>query len=386
MKVFVVAGEASGDRLGADLMRGLRHLVSDVSFRGVAGPEMQSEGLDSLFDMSELSVMGLAEVLPKYFALKRRLHKTVAEVLAWKPDILITIDSPDFCLRVARAVRSADPRIRTCHYVAPSVWAWRAGRAKKMASYIDHVLALLPFEPPYMEAEGMACDFVGHPIAAQAPITSKQIAQFQADFNLDTALKSLVILPGSRASEIKRLLPVFCEVLSQPCFGKFQLIFPTLPHLAPLLQAEISALPQEKRLITGSGHSAKAAAEERLVAYSAATAALAASGTVSLELAAAGTPMVIAYDMGLVSRLVIGSMLKIDTVTLVNLVSENRAVPEFIGKNCKAERIAPALQHILTAPTAQQEAIEATMTRLGRGDPDLHYRAARAVLTGLGRA
>jgi lipid-A-disaccharide synthase len=145
-------------------------------------------------------------------------------------------------------------------------------------------------------------------------------------------------------------------------------------------------LPQEKLLITGSGHSAKAAAEERLVAYSAATAALAASGTVSLELAAAGTPMVIAYDMGLISRLVIGSMLKIDTVTLVNLVSETRAVPEFIGKNCTAERIALALQHILTAPTAQQEAIEATMTRLGRGDPDLHYRAARAVLTGLERA
>ena len=150
MKVFVVAGEASGDRLGADLMRGLRHLVPDVNFRGVSGPEMQSEGLDSLFDMSELSVMGLAEVLPKYFSLKRRLDQTVAEVLAWKPDILITIDSPDFCLRVARAVRSADPRIRTCHYVAPSVWAWRAGRAKRMAGSIDHVLALLPFEPPYI--------------------------------------------------------------------------------------------------------------------------------------------------------------------------------------------------------------------------------------------
>jgi lipid-A-disaccharide synthase len=385
VKVFVVAGEASGDRLGADLLRGLRHLVPDVSFRGVAGPEMQSEGLGSLFDMSELSVMGLAEVLPKYFALKRRLDQTVSEVLAWSPDILITIDSPDFCLRVARAVRTADPRIRTCHYVAPSVWAWRAGRAKKMARYIDHVLALLPFEPPYMEAEGMACDFVGHPIAAQTPITSKQIAQFQADFNLDPARESLVILPGSRASEIKRLLPIFCEVLSQPCFAEFQLIFPTLPHLAPLLQAEIGALPQDKRLVTGSGHSAAAAAEERLVAYSAATSALAASGTVSLELAAAGTPMVIAYDMGLISRLVIGSMVKIDTVTLVNLVSETRAVPEFIGKDCKAKRIAPALQQILKAPSAQVQAIEATMTRLGRRDPDLRYRAARAVLTGLGR-
>ena len=347
---------------------------------------MQSEGLDSLFDMAELSVMGLAEVLPKYFALKRRLDQTVAEVLAWKPDILVTIDSPDFCLRVARAVRAADPSIRTCQYVAPSVWAWRPGRAKKMAAYIDHVLALLPFEPPYMQAEGMACDFVGHPVAAQAAVTSKQIAQFQADFGLDPARRSLVVLPGSRASEIKRLLPIFCKVVAQPYFAEFQLIFPTLPHLEPLLRAEIDALAQDTVLVTGAGLTAADAAEQRLVAYGAATAALAASGTVSLELAAAGTPMVIAYDMGFISRMVIGAMLKIDTVTLVNLVSETRAVPEFIGKDCKAERIAPALQQILDAPDAQAQAIKTTMTRLGRGDPELPYRAARAaraVLRGL---
>ena len=383
MKLFLLAGEASGDRLGAELMRGLRQLKPDVRFRGIAGPEMQSEGLDSLFDMAELSVMGLAEVLPKYFALKRRLDQTVAEVLAWKPDILVTIDSPDFCLRVARAVRAADPSIRTCHYVAPSVWAWRPGRAKKMAAYIDHVLALLPFEPPYMQAEGMACDFVGHPVAAQAAVTSKQIAQFQADFGLDPARRSLVVLPGSRASEIKRLLPIFCKVVAQPYFAEFQLIFPTLPHLEPLLRAEIDALAQDTVLVTGAGLTAADAAEQRLVAYGAATAALAASGTVSLELAAAGTPMVIAYDMGFISRMVIGAMLKIDTVTLVNLVSETRAVPEFIGKDCKAERIAPALQQILDAPDAQVQAIKTTMTRLGRGDPELPYRAARAVLRGL---
>ena len=383
MKLFLLAGEASGDRLGAELMRGLRQLKPDVRFRGIAGPEMQSEGLNSLFDMAELSVMGLAEVLPKYFALKRRLDQTVAEVLAWKPDVLVTIDSPDFCLRVARAVRAADPSIRTCHYVAPSVWAWRPGRAKKMAAYIDHVLALLPFEPPYMQAEGMACDFVGHPVAAQAAVTSKQIAQFQADFGLDPARRSLVVLPGSRASEIKRLLPIFCKVVAQPYFAEFQLIFPTLPHLEPLLRAEIDALAQDTVLVTGAGLTAADAAEQRLVAYGAATAALAASGTVSLELAAAGTPMVIAYDMGFISRMVIGAMLKIDTVTLVNLVSETRAVPEFIGKDCKAERIAPALQQILDAPDAQAQAIKTTMTRLGRGDPELPYRAARAVLRGL---
>ena len=160
MKVFIVAGESSGDRLGADLMRGLQKAVPGVEFQGVAGPEMQVQGVDSLFDMSELSVMGLVEIIPKYLGLKRRLAQTVGAALIWEPDVLITIDSPDFCLRVAKAVHSADPSIKTVHYVAPTVWAWRPKRARQMSQFIDHVLALFPFEPPYMEAEGIECDFV----------------------------------------------------------------------------------------------------------------------------------------------------------------------------------------------------------------------------------
>ena len=384
LKCYIIAGELSGDKLGASLIDGLIEVTNkNVSFSGVGGPLMESAGFNSLFKMSDLSLMGLIEIIPKIPMLISRIKLTANSLISQNPDVLITIDSPDFCMRVAKKVRNALPNLKIIHYVAPSVWAWRPGRAKKMAAYIDHVLALLPFEPPYMQAEGMACDFVGHPVAAQAAVTSKQIAQFQADFGLDPARRSLVVLPGSRASEIKRLLPIFCKVVAQPYFAEFQLIFPTLPHLEPLLRAEIDALAQDTVLVTGAGLTAADAAEQRLVAYGAATAALAASGTVSLELAAAGTPMVIAYDMGFISRMVIGAMLKIDTVTLVNLVSETRAVPEFIGKDCKAERIAPALQQILDAPDAQAQAIKTTMTRLGRGDPELPYRAARAVLRGL---
>ena len=218
MKIFILAGEASGDRLGAALMQGLQKAVPVVEFQGVAGPEMQMQGINSLFDMSELSVIGLAEILPKYMGLRRLLAQTVDAVLVWKPDVLITIDSPDFCLRVAKAVRAANPSIRTVHYVAPTVWAWRPKRARKMAQFIDHVLALFPFEPPYMEAEGMACDFVGHPITAMPPATKTKIAEFQCSVGLDAMRSALVILPGSRRSEVQRLLPVFCEVLSAPFF------------------------------------------------------------------------------------------------------------------------------------------------------------------------
>jgi lipid-A-disaccharide synthase len=383
VKVFMVAGEASGDRLGAALIKGLCLNVPEIEFQGVAGPEMQSHGINSLFDMSELSVMGVSEILPKYRGLKRRLSQTVAAVLKFKPDVLITIDSPDFCLRVAEAVRSADPSVRTVHYVAPTVWAWRPNRAKKMAGFIDHVLALFPFEPTYMKAEGMDCDFVGHPIAAMPKVSSKQVTEFQELIGLDPNRPALVILPGSRHSEIQRLLPVFCNTLSQLDFANLQLIFPTLPHLAALVRDHIQILSQDCFVVTGEGLSANEAAEQRLVAFSAAKAALAASGTVSLELAAAGTPMVIAYNLGLLSRLIIGAMLRVDTVTLVNLVSNTRDVPEFIGKHCRADLIATALIKVLADPHSQDHAMRRTMELLGSGDTALANRAAKAVLARL---
>ncbi len=168
--------------------------------------------------------MGLAEILPKYIGLKRRLSQTVNAVLKFKPEILITIDSPDFCLRIAKAVRAADPTIRTVHYVAPTVWAWRPKRAKKMAKFIDHVLALFPFEPSYMEAEGMACDFVGHPVADMPEVVPKQVAEFQELIGLDPNRPALVVLPGSRHSEIHRLLRLRLRYLFRSCFGSLYLL------------------------------------------------------------------------------------------------------------------------------------------------------------------
>lgn len=373
LRVFVVAGEPSGDRLGGALMSGLKHEAPEVAFDGIGGPLMQSQGLASLFPMEELSLMGIAEILPKYRHLKRRIRETAEAVIAAKPDVLITIDSPDFSLRVARLVKAASD-IRTVHYVAPTVWAWRPGRAAKMAQIIDHVLALFPFEPPYMEAEGMLCDFVGHPVATTQPATPDEMAALGLDGPV------MAVLPGSRRSEIERLSHSFVAAMNEANLPH-RVVIPTLPHLADRVGALFEDV--DPILVGHDIDDPDAAARQRFVAMSQADVALAASGTVSLELAAARTPMVIAYDMSWLSRQIIGRMLRTDTVTLVNLVSETRVVPEFIGAACLPDAIATGLVDVTAHPQAQMHALETTMQRLGQGGEDPGLRAACAVLRAL---
>ena len=203
LRVFLLAGEPSGDRLGAALMEGLQQLVPDVRFDGVGGPLMQAKGLTSRFPMEELSVMGIAEVLPKYRHLKRRIRETADAVIATQPDVMITIDSPDFSLRLAKLVKAELPDLHTIHYVAPSVWAWRPERAAKMARVIDQVLALLPFEPPFMEAEGMRCDFVGHPAATFSRPGAEEQSSMRAELGLGDE-PTVAVMPGSRSGELAR--------------------------------------------------------------------------------------------------------------------------------------------------------------------------------------
>ena len=378
MRVFIIAGEASGDRLGAALMAGLKHLES-VEFQGVGGPLMEAEGLSSQFPMEELSVMGIVEVLPKYFHLKRRIREVAEAILAAKPDVVISIDSPDFCLRVAKIVK-AQSGIRTVHYVAPSVWAWRAGRAAKMGRVIDHVLALLPFEPPLMEAAGMECDFVGHPVVSEPQASAAEVAAFRAEAGLGDA-PVLMVLPGSRRGEVARLGPIFGDALREVCAARPELrvVVPTTASRAEDVRALVADWPGGP-VVVAPGGEAEADKARKAAAFGAADYALAASGTVSLELAAADVPMVIAYDAAWLSRQIIAWMLKIDTLTLVNLVSETRAVPEFNGKDCRAELIAPGVLRMMETPEAQHEAMRVTMERLGRGGEAPGLRAARAVL------
>lgn len=380
MRLFLIAGEASGDSLGAALMAGLKTLAPGIEFHGVGGPKMEEEGLQSLFPMEELSVMGIMEVLPKYRHLKRRIAETAARVSELAPDALITIDSPDFCLRVARLVRQSRPEQKTIHYVAPTVWAWRPGRAAKMAEVIDHVLALFPFEPPYMEAAGMTCDFVGHPVVAETRAAEAEAVAFRQTHQIGRDQPLLLCLPGSRKGEVTRLAPRFEEAIARlrDREPSLRVVIPTVRGVAPLVRS-FAARWKVAPLIVED-------AEEKRAVFAAADLALAASGTVSLELAANRVPMVIAHDFNRLTWWMMKRAALIDTVTLVNIVSETRVVPEFLGPACQPGPISTALARLLSGEAdreAQLKAMEVTMDRLGRGDEAPGLRAARSVLGAL---
>ena len=385
MKLYLLAGEPSGDKLGVALIEGLKSLVPDLTLKGVAGPNMQSAGMDSLFPMEDLSVMGLTEVLPKYPELKRRLNQATEDCLAFKPDALITIDAPDFSLRLAKGVREQTSNIKTIHYVAPSVWAWRAGRAEKMARHIDHVLALLPFEPPLMEKTGMTCDFVGHPVVSAPRATDEEAVAFRQTSGIGEA-PMILVLPGSRRNEVTRLAPTFGEALRATLaqHPNAKTVVPAAAPVASTVQEATRNWPGDVTVIDPRDD-AQAEAKKR-AAFKGADVALAASGTVSLELAANATPMVIAYDMSWLTWQIMSRMVKVDTVTLINLITKTKTVPEFLGPACKPAAISDALNALLgdaSAQAAQKEAMSKAMQTLGEGGEAPGLRAARSVLNAL---
>ena len=386
LRLFLVAGEPSGDALGAALIAGLRQLVPGVQVTGIGGPEMEAAGLQSLFPMEDLAVMGLLEVLPRYPLLRRRLQEAARAILADPPDAVITIDSPGFCLRLLSQVRAARPGLRTIHYVAPSVWAWKPGRAVKMARVVDHVLALLPFEPPLMRAAGMGCDFVGHPAVSAPRATPAEAAGFRAALGLpearDPRAPLVLVLPGSRRGEVARHVAPFGDALRAVLAGRpgARVVVPTVRGVAAQVAQGVRGWPGDPLVL----EPATEAPGARMAAFAAADVSLAASGTVSLELAANRVPMVIAYRMNLLTEAILRRMLLVDTVTLVNLVSETRTVPEFLGRDCRPEAIAPALAGLIDAGArAQRAAMDLCLSRLGEGGEPPGLRAARAVLGAL---
>jgi lipid-A-disaccharide synthase len=388
--LFVIAGEPSGDRLGADLMRGLKVLAPDVTFTGIGGAQMEAEGLKSLFPMSELAVMGIAEILPRLPNLLRRIRETTAAVTATAPDALISIDSPDFCLRVAAKAKAARPGLRTIHYVAPTVWAWRPERAGKMARHIDHVLALFPFEPPFMEAAGMTCDFVGHPVVADPKADEEAVADLKAEFGFNPYSGILTVLPGSRAGEVRRMAPVFGEVVARVLAARPNtcVIVPAASNVADQVAAEVARWPGQTVLLDPRGRSAQDVEIRKRAAFAASDLALAASGSVSLELAAAGLPMVVAYRFNWLTTRIVKRKVRLKWATLVNILTDSPAVPEFLFEACDAGRIAPEVLRLLGDPearSAQIAAERAALDMLGAGGENPGLRAARSVLAAISR-
>lgn len=373
--VFLVVGEASGDVIGARVMQALkRQTGGEIRFAGVGGPRMAEQGLASLFPMDELSLFGLAEVLPKIRQLKRRIEETVAAALDARPDAMVTIDSPGFNFRVGR--RLGARRFPLIHMVAPTVWAWKPKRAAEIASFLDHLLVLYPFEPPYFEREGLPTDFVGHPIV-EAGADQGDGPGFRARHGIPAEAPLLCVLPGSRRSEVARLTGPFGETVARLAADRpgLQTVVPTVPWVEAAVRDAVAAWPVPAAVTLGD--------PEKYGAFAAADAALAASGTVALELALARLPAVVAYRVNWATGIAGRLLIKVDYVNLVNIMENRRIVPEFLQGRCRADLMVPALAPLLDRGPERATQIEGLATvasHLGQGGTPPSDRAAAAVL------
>ena len=378
-KIFLIATEESGDRLGASLMKVLRQrLGGAVQFEGVGGQSMAREGLVSLFPIEELSIIGLAAVVKQLPKILRLIRETTRAVTQASPDILVIIDSPDFTHRVARRVRAHDPSIPIVDYVSPSVWAWRPGRARAMCRYVDHVLALLPFEPDeYRRLHGPPCSYVGHPLTGQIAMLRPDPGEQK---RRDEAPPVLLVLPGSRRSEIRHHMAVFGETLARlrDEGAVFELILPTMPHLLEAVSEGLKDWKVTPRVVVGE--------QEKRAAFRIARAALAKSGTVTLELALAGVPMVTAYRAGAVEAWILRRAIKVNSVILANLVVGENVVPEFLQQDCTSKKLLPALRDILDDTPLRRRQVAAFQgldAVMSTGDQPPSARAADIVLATL---
>jgi lipid-A-disaccharide synthase len=351
-KIFLIATEESGDRLGANLMKVLRQrLGGAVQFEGVGGRAMTREGLASLFPIEELSIIGLAAVVKQLPKILRLIKQTAAAVTQASPDILVIIDSPDFTHRVAKRVRASDPRIPIVDYVSPSVWAWRPGRARAMRTYVEHVMALLPFEPDaYRRLHGPPCSYVGHPLIEQ--LASLRPGADEARRRSEPP-PVLLVLPGSRRGEIRHHMTVFGQALSRLKDDgvAFELILPTMPHLQEAVTEALGAWPVQPRVVVGE--------QEKRAAFRIAHAALAKSGTVTLELALAGVPMVTAYRTGSTEAWILRRAINVNSVILANLVIGDNIVPEFLQQDCTPEKLSRALRDVVDDSPLRRKQVEA---------------------------
>lgn len=380
LRVFITSGETSGDMLAAQLMRALKTLTQGaVSFEGVGGPRMQAEGLTSLFPVDDIAVMGFVDILPKIRVLMDRIWTAVRYAAQMKPDLCILVDVPGFNLRVAERLKPLAPDIPIALYVAPQAWAWRPRRAIEMRAYIDHVLALLPFEPAFFEKAGVRCTHVGHPVVERFP--GKGLGEgFRQRHNVPTDAPLLAVLPGSRRKEVSRLAPVFAETLAllKARHPGLTAVVPTVPHVAETVRDVSQSWPIPNIILEDEA--------DKYPAFQAASTALAASGTVALELALAGTPMVIAYKLDWVTAFYIRRAVKVKFANLINLIEDRLVVPEFLQEQCTAENLAHASDRLLsdeTARMAQREAFAEAARSLGFGQEAPSMRAARAALATL---
>jgi lipid-A-disaccharide synthase len=377
LSLMLVCGEPSGDLLGGQLMAGLKAVAGDsVQFTGVGGSAMEAQGLKSLYPLDATAVMGLREVVPKIPAILARVREACDFALATRPDAVVLIDSPDFTHRIAQRLKRLDPSIRTINYVAPQVWASRAYRARKMAHYFDLVLALLPFEAPFFEKYGLHSVFVGHPVIERAAKMTGG-AEFRARHGISADTPLLAVLPGSRTSEIRFILPVFREAVAEIAkhMPGLVTVLPTIPHVAAKVRAGTQNWATPLHIVEGD--------TEKFAAFDAADAALAASGTVTTELALARKPTVVGYKVGWLTYMLALPLMNVRYITLINVLLDREAVPEYLQARCTPALLADAVTKLLTdkgAASHERDGLDEATTLLGRGGEAPSLRAARAIV------
>ncbi len=370
LHVYVIAGEPSGDVIGGRLIEALQKTTGPgLRVSGVGGPEMEAAGLRSLFGYSELAIMGLFEVLPSVPRLLRRMRAVAADIERLKPDVIVTIDSPGFVFGVIRRLRSRDcPRV---HYVAPTIWAWRAGRVRKFRRHFDHLLALFPFEPPLFDAAGLESSFVGHPVA-EGDVDAGDGTEFRARHAIAPDATMLCLLPGSRRGEVSRLLPIARETLSRvmPDHPDMAIVIPAAANVRALIAETVSAWPWPVAVVDG--------ARERYDAFAAADLALATSGTVTLELSWACVPTIVMYRVPWLTGEIARRMIRVEYASIVNIVAGREVLPEFLQPRCRPELIAAELDALISDPK-RRASIGGEARKISRDmEPGGQWPSARA--------
>lgn len=359
--IYLIAGEPSGDAIGARFMKALKaETKGNIEFVGLGGTAMQAEGLESLFPIEELSVMGIVEILPHARKILRRIREVAADIKRCHPDAVVTIDSPSFCVRVIK--RIAAIQIPKVHFVAPTVWAWRPWRVHKFKRYYDHLLAILPFEPPYFEKVGLACAFVGHPVLEYGAHQANGAA-FRSRHHIPLNRQVVCVLPGSRRGEVERHIEIFAAALRLHAqdHAPFDIVIPTLPSVSDIVRSSAVDWPIRPRIIEGPA--------EKYDAMRASNIALAASGTVALELALAGVPTVVAYRINRFTAFLVKRLIKVEFVNILNILAGKSIVPEQLQDACTAPLLAAQLDRLQGRDGDRQIAeLQPFIRQLGHGD------------------
>ena len=371
--IYMIAGEASGDALGARLIQAITLRRPEIRFAGVGGSQMAAHGVDSLFPIQDLALMGLLEVLPRLFQLRRRLHQTVADITVRRPDVVVTIDSPGFTLRVLNAIRPLG--VRRAHYVAPQAWAWRESRVRHYPGLWDQLLCLLPFEPDFFAGHGLPATFVGHPVLESGADTG-DAARFRAHHGIDPNARILTVMPGSRRTEVTRLLPILGATLRR--LPDVVPVVPLAGLVADTVRQGTRDWPRAPVLVTEL--------QDKYDAFAASAAALTKSGTSTLELAMAGVPMVVAYRVNPLSAAIAKQLVKVQYASIINLIAGREVIPEFIQQACTPDRLAATMRMLLEDPAAieaQRAACQQALRLLRPPEGTPSEAASVAVLQGL---